>query len=64
VQVGDGFLTRFWHDILCGDSLLKDSFPELFCLARNRDATVADLRSVSNDTAHSDVNLTRFVHDW
>jgi hypothetical protein len=64
VEVGDGSRTRFWHDIWCGDRPLKDSFPELFCLARNRDAMVADLRSVSNDTTHWDINFTRLVHDW
>jgi hypothetical protein len=44
--------------------LLNDSFPELFCLARNRDAMVADLRSVSNDMAHWDINFTKLVDDW
>ena len=52
VEVGDGSCTKFWHYIWCGDCPLNVSFPELFCLARNRDATVVDLRSVSNDTTH------------
>jgi hypothetical protein len=43
---------------------LKESFPELFCLARNRDAMVAGLRSVSNDKIHWDIHFTKFVHDW
>ena len=41
-----------------------DSFPELFRFARNRDATVADLNSVSNDTTHWDIKFARLVHDW
>jgi hypothetical protein len=40
---------------------LKDSFQELFCLASNRDATVADLRSVSNDTAHWDIKFPWYM---
>lgn len=43
---------------------MKDSFLELFCLARNRDAMVANLRSVSNDTVPWDINFTRLLHDW
>jgi hypothetical protein len=43
---------------------LNDSFPKLFCLARNRDATVVDLRSASNNTADWDINFTRLVHDY
>jgi hypothetical protein len=43
---------------------LKDSFPKLFCLARNKDAMIVDLRSVCNDTTHWDINFTRLVHDW
>jgi hypothetical protein len=43
VEVGDGSCTRFSHDIWCGDCPLKESFPELFCLARNRDTMVANL---------------------
>jgi hypothetical protein len=43
---------------------LKDYFQSYFSLARNRDAVVADLRSVSNDTTHWDINFTRLVHDW
>jgi hypothetical protein len=45
-------------------SSLEGIFPELFCLARNMDAIMADLRSVSNDMVHWDINFTRLVHDW
>lgn len=48
----------------CGDRRLKESFLELFCLARNRDALVADLRAVGNDMFHCDTNFFRLVHDW
>ena len=42
--MGDGSRTRFWHDIWCEDRQLKEYFPKLFCLARNMDAMVVDLR--------------------
>jgi hypothetical protein len=43
---------------------LKESFPELLCLTRHRDASVADLRSVGNALIYWDVNFIRLVHDW
>lgn len=36
IKVGEGSQTRFWHDIWCGDCPLKESFLELFCIARDR----------------------------
>uniref|UniRef100_A0A2N9IM68 30S ribosomal protein S13, chloroplastic n=1 Tax=Fagus sylvatica TaxID=28930 RepID=A0A2N9IM68_FAGSY len=41
-EVGDGSKTRFWTDIWCGTCSLKDGFPELFCMARNKEALVRD----------------------
>jgi hypothetical protein len=41
-EVGDGTKTRFWTDIWCGTCSLKDGFPELFCMARNKEALVRD----------------------
>jgi hypothetical protein len=52
VEVTDSSHTSFDMRYSVGDRLLKESFPELFCLARNTDAMVANLRSVSNDMAH------------
>jgi hypothetical protein len=37
-KVGDGSKVRFWHDLLCGDTVLKDAFPVLFGIARVKDA--------------------------
>ena len=64
VKVGVGPCTRFWHNMWCGDRPMKEYFLELFCLARNRDALVSDLRTVSNEVVHWDINLIRLVHDW
>jgi hypothetical protein len=40
--VGDGTRTRFWHNLWCGDTVLKEAFPVLFGIAREKDASVAD----------------------
>jgi hypothetical protein len=41
-EVGDGTRTRFWHDLWCGDTVLKEAFPVLFGIVREKDASVAD----------------------
>jgi len=62
--VGDGSRTRFWHDAQCGDHSQKVTFPELFCLAKNKDALVTDLMVAHNDVVHWDINFIKLVHDW
>jgi hypothetical protein len=36
---------------------------ELFCIARDRDALVADHMFAHNDKVHSDVSFIKLVHD-
>jgi hypothetical protein len=40
--VGDGTRISFWHDLWCGDMVLKEAFSGLFGLACVKDASVAD----------------------
>ena len=47
----------------CKDHPLKESFPELFCLAWNSDAPMADLRVVSNNVVNWDISFIKLVHD-
>lgn len=47
-KVGDGLHIRSWHDIWCGDSALKWSFPKFFSLARNKEALVLEYMDHSN----------------
>ncbi len=63
IEVGDGARTRFWYDIQCGERPLKETFPELFCIARNRDALVADHMLTHNGEVHWDMNFIRLVHN-
>ena len=40
-KVGDGSSIYFWHDPWCDDAPLRDTFPGLFVLAENREASIA-----------------------
>lgn len=42
IKVGDGRKTSLWTDWWCGDVVLKDMFPDLFVLARNKGAALAE----------------------
>ena len=39
--LGDGIWVWFWHDRWCGDTKLKEDFPVLYSIARDKDASVA-----------------------
>ena len=40
-------------------SSLKDSFPELFCIAKDKDASMVDYMQIRNDSVHWAVNFVR-----
>ena len=63
-RVGAGDKVQFWHAIWCSDLPLKVLFPELFSIAREKDASVAALMSFRNGTLHWDVNFSRNLQDW
>jgi hypothetical protein len=63
-SVGDGRKVKFWHDCWCGDIALKEAFPELFVVSRDKDASVADLMSFPNDRLHWDFHFVQSVQDW
>jgi hypothetical protein len=41
-EVEDGDRTKFWHDMWCVNTVLKEAFPVLFSIARVKDASIAD----------------------
>jgi hypothetical protein len=47
-EVEDGSHVSFWHDWWCGDRSLKQCFPVLFNIVRNKEAMVADNLDVQN----------------
>ena len=56
-KVGDGLSIKFWHDFWSREPPLKDIFPELFCVACNRDASVPNLISLSGASYQWNVNF-------
>ena len=46
----NGSHIKFWHDVWCGKTALQESFPDLFRLARSRDALVAHYMQVRNES--------------
>jgi hypothetical protein len=62
--VGDGIRTKFWHDLCCGDTVLKEVFPVLFGIARVKDASVADNIEVLSSSIQWNVSFVREAHDW
>jgi len=64
IKVGNGAQIRFWHGVWYRDRSLKETFPELFCFARDMDTLVADHMVAHNDGLHCNMNFFRLVHDW
>jgi len=62
-EVGVGSHVTFWHDLWCGDRSLKQCFPVLFSIVRNKDARVADNLVVQNGVTQWNVIFTRPVQD-
>jgi len=63
-EVGDGNRTRFWHDLWCGDTILKEVFPDFFGIARVKDASVADNLEILGGSIQWNVSFVREAHDW
>ncbi len=51
-EVGEGRQLRFWHDLWCGETILREAYPDLYRIARDKDALVANHIQVCNDTTH------------
>jgi hypothetical protein len=64
LEVGDGVRTKFWHDLWCGDRVLKEAFPVLFGIARMKNASVADNMEVLGGSTQWNVSFVREAHDW
>ena len=57
-EVGDGSQIRFWDDVWCTDGSLKEAYPELFRLARDKDAYVADNFQQLGDSIHWEMTFS------
>uniref|UniRef100_A0A2N9H6K9 Importin N-terminal domain-containing protein n=1 Tax=Fagus sylvatica TaxID=28930 RepID=A0A2N9H6K9_FAGSY len=63
-EVGVGSQTRFWLDFWCGEGPLKDTYPELFWLARNKNALVGDYMDSRNGCLHWELQFSCSVQYW
>jgi hypothetical protein len=63
-EVGDGARIRFGDDVWCIDDPLKVAYPELFRIARVKDAFVADNFQCRGDSVHWEVTFSRLAQDW
>ena len=63
-DVGDGTRVQFWKHGWCGDCTLQEAFPELYCISRTKDSSVAEVMCWSAGRIHGDVQFCRPPQDW
>ena len=64
-EIGDGSRVKFvLARPLCGETPLAISYPKLFRICRDKEASVAELMKFINEVLHWDVCFFRAVHDW
>ena len=63
-EVGDGSKTKFWDNVWCGSCSLKHAFPDLYRIARNKDAAVGDLLQFQNGAVTWFIDFIRHVQNW
>jgi hypothetical protein len=62
-EMGDGTRINFWHDIWCGDMVLKVAFLVLFGIACVKDALVAANLEFLGGSKPWNVSFSREAHD-
>lgn len=50
--MGVGRRVCFWHDVWCGEVTVGERFPELYRIARDKDALVANYLGVVDGMVH------------
>ena len=63
-DVGDGIRVKFWKHVRCGDCSLKEAFPELYCLSKARDSSVAEIMCWSGGRIHWNFHFRCPLQDW
>lgn len=49
---------------LCGDCPLKEAFPELFRISRDKETSIVGVMHFHDGMLNWDVQFTRLVQDW
>jgi hypothetical protein len=62
-ELGNGSKIRFWDDVWCGEMTIKEAFPVLYGIAREKDAFVAAHLNSSNGSLQWDVSFIRAAHN-
>jgi hypothetical protein len=62
-EVRDGSKVRFWHEWR-ENQLLKISFPDMFSIARCKDAWVANHMQFRNNNLQWNIFFIRLMHGW
>ena len=63
-QVGNGDKVKFWTNIWRGEVVFKDRFPQLYRLALDQDANVANYLVRGIGGFFWDIRLRRYLQDW
>ncbi|RVW60935.1 Golgin candidate 5 [Vitis vinifera] len=64
LRVGKGNKIRFWTDVWCAGTALSQSFPHLFALAVDRNATVEEMWDQNSDQGGWNLRFLRNFNDW
>ena len=62
--MGDDTSVKFWKHVGCRDCTLQETFPELYCISRTNDSSVAEVMCWSAGRIHWDVQFCRPPQDW
>jgi hypothetical protein len=63
-EVADGVRTKFWNDLWCGDTVLNEVFPDLFGIARVKDASVVYNMEILGGSTQWNMSFVRKAYDW
>ena len=61
--MGFGSSIKFWHDPWCEGLPLKNNYPKLYSIARNKEASMAELASFSEDSYSWNISFIHLVQD-
>lgn len=63
-EVGDGRHVRFWSDVWCGESPLREVYPDIYAMAADQNVVVAFYLSVVGEETVWLPTLRRATFDW